>query len=69
MSKKDEGKSLTIVVQTLGHDPETGEKLVIIEKEKEIDQYNAKDRRWLARHCWWAMHNDKGIITFPRSVE
>lgn len=37
-------------------------------KEKIIDHGNFYDRKWLAKHCWWAMRNNQQVTTKPYSV-
>lgn len=34
-------------------------------KEKIIDHGNFYDRKWLAKHCWWAMRNNQQVTTKP----
>ena len=29
-----------------------------------IDHNDRDDRRWLGRHCFWAMRNNKRIVTY-----
>lgn len=36
-----------------------------VESSKELNQYDRDDRVWLARHCWWAMHNGRSVTTYP----
>lgn len=37
-----------------------------LEKTFEINQYDHEDRRRLARHCWWAMHNNRAVTTYAK---
>lgn len=37
-------------------------------KEKIIDHGNFYDRKWLAKHCWWAMRNNQQVTTKPYSA-
>lgn len=36
-----------------------------IEAVKDIDHDNDADRRWLAKHCWWAMRSGRSVTTYP----
>ncbi|WP_300563126.1 hypothetical protein [Companilactobacillus sp.] len=33
-----------------------------------INQYDAEDRKWLARTAYWAMHNDRIVTSYPVSA-
>lgn len=44
---------------------DNGEMDWAIEKTKLIDHNNYHDRRWLAKHCWWAMRNNRMVTTYP----
>lgn len=32
---------------------------------KQIDHNNTSDRKWLAKHCFWAMRNGHSVYTAP----
>ena len=50
-----------IPVKVITFDPETGDEL----SERTIDFARHSDRVWLGKHCFWAMHNGRGVETFP----
>lgn len=52
-------RQLLVRVQTFGRES------VEPEQERTIDYTSPGARTWLAKHCYWAMHNDKGVATFP----
>lgn len=35
----------------------------VTEDIREINFYDYKSRQWLAKHCWWAMHNNRAVTT------
>jgi hypothetical protein len=35
---------------------------------KSINFYNPSDRKWLATHCWWAMHNHRSVTTYHQEL-
>ena len=39
-----------------------------VESTKVIDHDNSSDRKWLGAHCFWAMRNDRKVITHPESL-
>ncbi len=32
---------------------------------RQVDQYSHEGRAWLAKHCWWAMHEGYSVTTSP----
>lgn len=40
---------------------------VVNESQKIIDYRNSNDRKWLANHSMWAMHNRRSVSMFPVS--
>lgn len=38
-----------------------------IEDVRDIDHDNAEERRWLGRHCFWAMRSGRSVTTYPHS--
>ena len=55
-------KSLPIIVETDALDGTPIE-------TKRIDYYNVSDRKWLNKHCLWALHNKREIRTRCASIQ
>jgi len=36
-----------------------------VESTKVINYHSSSDRKWLANHCMWALHNNRGVQTEP----
>ena len=36
-----------------------------LESQKVIDHDNSSDRKWLGTHCFWAMRNNRRVVTYP----
>ena len=36
-----------------------------LESLKDIDHDNSSDRKWLGNHCFWAMRNNRKVVTYP----
>lgn len=36
-----------------------------LESLKDIDHANPSDRKWLASHCFWALRNERVVVTYP----
>lgn len=36
-----------------------------IENTRDIDHDNPEDRRWLGKHCFWAMRSSRSVTTYP----
>lgn len=36
---------------------------------REIDYYSYEARKWLAKHCWWAMHQGYSVTTYPQGEQ
>ena len=60
-SEKPPADPCPIVVETF----DTNGKL---EKSKIIDHGDFHDRKWLAKHCWWAMRNGRTVTTYPAKM-
>lgn len=35
------------------------------ESVRTIDHNKHEERIWLAKHCFWALHNDRAVVTYP----
>lgn len=36
-----------------------------LESHKVIDHDNSSDRKWLGAHAFWAMRNNRKLVTYP----
>lgn len=36
-----------------------------IENIRDIDHDDDSDRRWLAKHSWWALRSGRSVTTYP----
>ena len=36
-----------------------------LESHKVIDHDNSSDRKWLGTHAFWAMRNNRKLVTYP----
>lgn len=36
-----------------------------MESHKVIDHDKSSDRKWLGTHCFWAMRNNRKVVTYP----
>lgn len=52
---------MPIIIEVNTFDPATD----VVEQSKRIDHNNSRDRRWLGRHCFWALRNGKGVECSP----
>ena len=52
-----------ILVKVLTTNNDTGE----IES-KNIDHNSYDDRKWLGKHCYWAVRNNRTVTTIPIKV-
>lgn len=62
-------QTIYVMVETTAMDeanPNGDEKLI---RERAINYSLASCRRWLAKHAWWAMHNNYTLVTYPIDYE
>jgi hypothetical protein len=56
------GLHIVTVVTRNQHNPDAAPEV------KNINFYNPSDRKWLATHCWWAMHNHRSVTTYHQEL-
>jgi len=39
------------------------------ESVRTIDHNDTLHRQWLAKHCWWALRNNRTVVTTPIKEE
>lgn len=36
-----------------------------VEMATDVNHEDFKDRKWLGKHCFWAMRNNRIVVTYP----